>query len=98
MSRQIATVIRFVLFILGVTAVLAFTVHAAPTNQTTDAARPRFNLAQIPHQSGKEPPAESALAVSTPNLLLPWSKIAFQSYRNSNWDIFVGNDDEIRLN
>ena len=93
MSRQIATVIRFVLFILGVTAVLAFTVHAAPTNQTTDAARPRFNLAQIPHQSGKEPPAESALAVSTPNLLLPWSKIAFQSYRNSNWDIFVGNDD-----
>lgn len=93
MSRQFANTARFILLVLGITAVLTLTVHAAPTAQ--EAPRPRFNLEGIPHQSGSnnEQPAESALAVTSPNALLPWSKVAFQSLRNGNWNIFVGNDD-----
>ncbi len=93
MSRYFVNIIRFLLLILGVTAVLTFTVHAAPTSQ--EATRPRFNLEEIPRQpnSQAEPSPESALAVTAPEALLPWSKVAFQSLRNGNWDIYVGNDD-----
>ncbi|WP_420632030.1 hypothetical protein [Candidatus Leptofilum sp.] len=92
MSRPFTTVVRFFLLILGITF-LTLTVHAAPPNQDLATSRPRFNLEQIPHQPGEEPEAESALAVTAPDALLPWSKVAFQSYRNGNWDVFVGNDD-----
>jgi TolB protein len=93
MSHQFASTARFFLLVLGVTAVLTLTVHAAPTAQ--ESSRPRFNLEEIPHQPGANPeqPAESDLAVTAPDVLLPWSKVAFQSLRNGNWDIFVGNDD-----
>ncbi len=93
MSRQIINIARFCLFVLGITAVLSLTVHAAPTAQGTP--RPRFNLEEIPHQqlSDEEQSKESALSVTAPNVLLPWSKVTFQSLRNGNWDIFVGNDD-----
>ncbi len=93
MSRQFATYARFLLLVLGVTAVLTLTVHATPTSQ--ESSRPRFNLEDIPYQpaDNSTTPNESALAVMAPNILLPWSKVAFQSLRNGNWDIFVGNDD-----
>jgi Tol biopolymer transport system component len=93
MSRQFSTFARFLLLVLAVTAVLALTVHAAPNNQETP--RPRFGLEDIPYQAGAEnsAPNESALSVTAPNVLLPWSKVAFQSLRNGSWDIFVGNDD-----
>ena len=93
MSRQFATFARFLLLVLALTAVLTLTVHASPTNQETP--RPRFGLEDIPYQAGTENtlPNESALSVTAPNVLLPWSKVAFQSLRNGSWDIFVGNDD-----
>lgn len=93
MSRQFSTFARFLLLVLAVTAVLTLTVHASPTNQETP--RPRFGLEDIPYQAAAEntSPNESALSVTAPNILLPWSKVAFQSLRNGSWDIFVGNDD-----
>ncbi|MCC6603439.1 MAG: PD40 domain-containing protein [Anaerolineae bacterium] len=93
MSRQFSTFARFLLLVLAVTTVLTLTVHASPTSQ--DTPRPRFGLEDIPYQAGAEnsAPNESALSVTAPNVLLPWSKVAFQSLRNGSWDIFVGNDD-----
>lgn len=93
MSRQFSTFARFLLLVLAVTAVLTLTVHASPTNQETP--RPRFGLEDIPYQASAENsvPNESALSVTAPDILLPWSKVAFQSLRNGSWDIFVGNDD-----
>lgn len=93
MSRQFSTFARFLLLVLAVTAVLTLTVHASPTSQETP--RPRFGLEDIPYQASAQnsAPNESALSVTAPNVLLPWSKVAFQSLRNGSWDIFVGNDD-----
>jgi TolB protein len=94
MSRQFASIVRFFLLFVGVTAVLTLTVHAAPATQDPDTSRPRFNLEEIPYQAadpGDEELLESALAVTIPSL--PWSKVVFQSIRKGNWDIYLANDD-----
>ncbi|MCB8925846.1 MAG: PD40 domain-containing protein [Ardenticatenaceae bacterium] len=96
MSRQFTRIFQFSLLVLGITAVLVFTAHAAPVTQEIPTGRPRFNLEEIPFQaaeSDQTAPGESALSVTAPDILLSWSKVAFQSLRNGNWDIYVGNDD-----
>lgn len=80
----------FLCMVMGlVTAVFGLTAQAAPLRQED---RPsRINIEDIPHY----PLAETAEAQFAPESIsvVPASKIAFQSYRNGNWDIFVGNDD-----
>ena len=93
MSRSLSNVVRIFLLLGFVTAVLTLSVHAAPTAQ--EAPRPRFNLEDVPYQptANSEQPTESGLSVTAPQAILSWSKVAFQSYRDGNWNIYVGNDD-----
>jgi len=35
----------------------------------------------------------AALSISDVDIILPWSQIAFSSYRDDNWEIIVANDD-----
>jgi uncharacterized repeat protein (TIGR01451 family) len=98
MSRSMINTFRFIVLFVAVTAVLTLAVHATPSTQ--EAPRPRFNLEEIPYQPGATNPeerTESALATTAPNALIPWSKIAFQSYRDGNWNIYVSNDDGTEL-
>ena len=91
MSRQFANTFRFIFLFGVITAVLTLTVQAAPPRQ--ESPRPRFNLEEFPHQPAATSNEETVLKVTEPTALLPWSKVAFQTLRNGNWDIYVGNDD-----
>jgi uncharacterized repeat protein (TIGR01451 family) len=47
-----------------------------------------------------EPPRSQPELSQTANIILPWSKVVFQSFRHNNWEIYVGNDDgsgQVRL-
>lgn len=53
----------------------------------------RLSIEQIPHLAGEEnPETESVQSIQSPEIL-SWSKVAFQSFRDDNWNIYVGNDD-----
>ncbi|MBE7533287.1 MAG: DUF11 domain-containing protein [Chloroflexi bacterium] len=72
-----------------VTAVSALTAQAIPSRQED---RPsRTAIEDIPHYPLAET-SEVGLAWESVTVV-PASKVAFQSYRSGNWDIFVGNDD-----
>lgn len=80
-----------VLFVMVglVTAVSALAAQATPPRQED---RPsRTGIEDIPHYPLAET-SEVGLAWESVTVV-PASKVAFQSYRNGNWDIFVGNDD-----
>lgn len=80
----------FLCMVMGlITAVFGLTAQAAPLRQ--EGMPSRINIEDIPHY----PLAETAETQFAPESIsvVPASKIAFQSYRNGNWDIFVGNDD-----
>lgn len=72
-----------------VTAVSVLTAQATPPRQED---RPsRTGIEDIPHYPLAET-SEVGLAWESVTVV-PASKVAFQSYRHGNWDIFVGNDD-----
>ncbi|MBX3057565.1 MAG: PD40 domain-containing protein [Anaerolineae bacterium] len=80
-----------VLFVMVglLTAVSVLTARATPPRQED---RPsRTAIEDIPHYPLAETP-EAGLALESVTVV-PASKVAFQSYRSGNWDIFVGNDD-----
>lgn len=78
------------LLVVGLgTAVFVLTAQATPPRQED---RPsRTNIEDIPHLPLAGTP-EAQMAVQAVSVV-PASKVAFQSYRSGNWDIFVGNDD-----
>ncbi|MBK8904444.1 MAG: PD40 domain-containing protein [Anaerolineaceae bacterium] len=82
------SLVRFILFSVFL-LLIPITSYAQPPTEGGD--RQRFNLETMPHQTGWDT-ANTSNRVSAPTIL-SWSKVAFQSYRNSNWDIYVGNDD-----
>jgi TolB protein len=77
------------LCLLGVTAVLALTLSGEP--QAQESHPPRTGLESLPRYPLAETP-EAAFAIEAVSVV-PASKVTFQSYRDGNWNIYVGNDD-----
>lgn len=87
LSRPKSSLVHFVLISIFLLLV-PITSHA---QSSEEGDRGRFNLETMPHQA-EGVTTSSSNRVSAPTIL-SWSKVAFQTYRNSNWDIYVGNDD-----
>ncbi len=79
---------RLVLLLGLVTAVFAASLQLAAQQESPP--RPSRNIEELPRLPGAESGQEKQsdpLSV-TP---IPWSKLVFQSYRDGNWEIYIGN-------
>ncbi len=64
-----------------------------PTTPLPPLPPQRSDLEQsVPHLANAELPATASRSVQALTLY-PWSRLAFQSIRDNNWEIYTGNDD-----
>lgn len=82
---------RFILGWVLVTAVLALSVQTALPQTESETPRPAERVA-IPYLETTEAPLQTDQTVAAADLV-PHSKLVFQSYRDLNWEIYSGNDD-----
>lgn len=95
MSKKLIFRFSFIIVFVMVTAVtIMTTVRAVSPNQ--ESPPPRLNLENFgdpPLLAQDEQDAQFAEPETATAARIPWSKVAFQSYRDGNWEIYLGNDD-----
>jgi uncharacterized repeat protein (TIGR01451 family) len=87
---------RLLIFVLIFTLIGAtLDIQAAPLPQTAgpEAGSPRDrNAENLPHLPGADTRLSSPASVNAV-ALYPWSHLVFQSIRDNNWEIYLGDDD-----
>ncbi|HFQ92795.1 MAG TPA: hypothetical protein ENK32_02210, partial [Anaerolineae bacterium] len=76
---------------LGLIIVIA-SAKFVPAN-AQQALPPRLSREAIPYLSRQQDQTTGTAQTIQSVETLPWSKVAFQSYRDGNWNIYIGNDD-----
>ena len=95
MQRFFSLARLLILIVIATLISATLNIQAAPLPQTTDPDQwlPHTrNVEGLPRLPGAEdsarlPDAADAVAI------YPWSRLAFQSIRDNNWEIYLGNDD-----
>ncbi|MCB9422532.1 MAG: PD40 domain-containing protein, partial [Ardenticatenaceae bacterium] len=99
-KKLLVRVLCVAFFVLGTAVLIRSTVRATlPEQETPPPWLDPENFAfHLPTQStSQSTPTQPEAATAT---RIPWSKVAFQSFRDGNWEIYIGNDDgsgQIRL-
>jgi uncharacterized repeat protein (TIGR01451 family) len=81
-------------------SVLALTIgqvtYSAAVDSTSSQRNPATGLEFLPHLA-TEATSLRLQQPFAPEAIIPWSKIVFQSFRDSNWEIYSSNDDSSAL-